>query len=520
MLFTEYELWPPEEMDMYGISEVPEQVYNSALACGKKHLRRVPETLTAAMYIDANHENYDKAYRARRTALASLAAAEYLERGGRFTEDIINGIWSICEESTWELPDGTGRLRDTSSARAELNSACTGALLAQTVHLFRKELPHAVKKRTAYEIRRRVTRPFAETKQRVSPEVCAQSLIACIFTEENEEMRKAAVDRALELLDTFLDEYASGNLKAENEQSLYNNAAFVFDILEMLYNATDRKFEIYSDERARACADFIYKVHLGSDGFSEKATEEDGARIYLFGKRMDSKALMDFGASEFISIEDKSLPDSCNMFHKLYSIKFASEIIRYGDNFDGQECGYVDAMDIFVKKTKGFSVAVKGGASAAGNFMAYMDSEPYVVDLEKSHNLPIVNGFAQFTNTKGAKTEKLENGLALDLSATYPKEAGVISWLRSVEAEEKYIIITDDYEVSKPSDLRIILLMRNKPILSGDRILVGDGSIVWDGEMALRVELVKSKAYDYVYRLVFHIKSDDLKGRVRIALKK
>lgn len=520
MLFTEYELWPPEGMDMYEISDVPEYVYKAACDNAARCLNYDWGILTAAMYTDARHEKYDDMYRARRTALASLALAEYLERKGHYTEDIINGIWCICEESTWELPDGTGRLRDIAVTKTDINAARTAALLAQTVFLFKKELPQAVKKRVAYEVKMRVTKLFSESKQHILPELCAHCLIACLFTEEEEDFRRSIVDKVLELLDVYFGEYADGRVRAKNEQSLYSRTAFIFDILEMLYNATDRKFEVFSEEKAKLCADFIYKVHLGSDGFSEKATDADGARIYMFGKRMDHKQLMDFGASEFIAIPDKTLPDSYNLFHKLYSVKFASEIMRYGDNFDGQECGYIDAMDIFVKKTKDFSVAVKGGANAAGNFMIYLDSEPYVVDLEKSHNLPVINGFSQFTNTKNVKTDKLENGLALDLSATYPKEAGVVSWLRSVEAEEKYVVITDDYELSKLEDLRIILLMKNKPILSGDRILVGDGSIVWDGDMALRVELVKSKTYDYVYRLIFHIKSSELKNRVRIALRK
>ena len=520
MLFTDYELWPPGEMNMYDMSEVPEYIYKAAYEGGNRYINNDWGVLTASLYTDANHEKYDEAYRKRRIALASLALAEYLERKGHFIEDIINGIWCICEESTWELPDGTGRLRDTSVLRTDVNTARTAALLAQTLHLFRKELPQPVKKRAAHEIKIRSTAPFAETKQHISSELCAQSLIACIFTEEDEACRRQIIEKVLTLLEEYFGEYTGGSVKVRNEQSLYSRTAYVFDILEMLYNATDRKFEIYSEDKAKLCADFIYKAYLGSDGFSEKAIDEDGARIYMFGKRLDHKQLMDFGASEFIAVSDKTLPGSFNLFHKLYSVKFASEIMHYGDNFDGQECGYIDAMDLFVKKTKDFSVAVKGGANAAGNFMAYLDNEPYVVDLEKSHNLPVINGFSQFTNTKGVKREKLENGLALDLSGTYPKEAGVVSWLRSVEAEEKFVVITDDYELSKLDDLRIILLMRNKPILSGDRILVGNGSIVWDGDMALRVELVKSKTYDYVYRLIFHIKSNELKGRVRIALRK
>lgn len=519
MLFTEYELWPPEGMDMYKLSEIPEEVYRTVCLNGQKYMQTVPPVLTASMYTDTDREKYRGAYLKRRLALSSLAAAEYTEHSAKFTEDIINLIWCICEESTWELPDGTGQLRDASTVRADINSARTAALLAQTSHIFRRTLPLRVKKRVAFEINRRSTVPFLDSKQHISTELCAQSLIACLFTEEDEALRGKFTDKVLELTDTYLDEYSAGTARAENEQSLYSDTAYIFDILEMLYNATDRKFEVYSDERVRRCAEYLCKVHLGG-AFSEKSAEQDGARIYIVGKRMDNKQLTDFGASRFISLADKTLPESFNLFHKLYSVKFASEIIGYGDNFDGQECGYIDAMDIFIKKTKDFSVAIKGGANAAGNFMAYLNGEPYVVDLEKSHNLPIINGFSQFTDTKKVKLEKLDNGLITDLTETYPKDAGVVSWLRSIEAEEKYIIITDDYELTEAEDIRIILLTKNKPILSDDRILVGDGAIVWDGEMALRAELVKSKTYDYVYRLIFHIKNSEPKGRIRIALKK
>lgn len=519
MLFTEYELWPQNELDLFTLKEVPESLYKEAVDEGKKYLNNDWGVLTASMYTDSHSNAFKDMYRERRTALASLAVAEFAERKGRFLSDIIDGIWCICEESTWILPDGTGNLRDTENARFDVNAARTAQLLTLSVHLFRKELPLSVKKRMVFEVQRRVLEPFRDAKQ-LTPENVAHTLAACMFAEPNEEKRKEVVDKALAAIDIFLGEYTENGIKAKSEQSLYHWSAYIFDILELLYNVTDQKFTVYSDEKIKFVADSIYKSHIGSDGFSESVTEDDGARAYLFGKRMDYKKLMDFGATEFLKIERKCLPESTNLFHKLYSIKFASEIMQYGDNFDEQECGYIESMDLFVKKTKDFSVAVKGGNSSAGNFMAYLENEPYVVDLEKSHNLPVINGFTQFSNTKNAIVEKMENGLTIDLSRTYPKDAGVISWIRSVEAEEKYVIITDDYELEKNDDLRIIMIMKNKPILSGDRILIGDGSIVWDGNLALRVELVKSKSYDYVYRLVFHVKDTETKGRVRIAIKK
>ncbi len=519
MLFSDYELWQRNDLDLFDFKEVPENLYKSALADGSKYLNNDWGVLTAAMYTDAQHGAFTELYRKRRIALCSLVLAEYAERKGRFFADIQNGIWCICEESTWQLPDNTATLRDIENPRFDINSARTASLLALSVHLFRKELPLEVKKRTLYEIRKRVLIPFADARQ-LSPENIAHTLLAYMFAEPDEEKRRMAVDKTLAALEVFLGDYSQNGAKAKNEQSLYRWTAYIFDILEILYNVTDQKFTVFSDKRVMFAAESIYKTHLGSDGFSERSQESDGARVYLFGKRMDYKKLMDFGASEFLKIEEKTLPESTNLFHKLYSLKYASEITSYGDNFDGSECGYIDSMELFVKKTKDFSVAVKGGASAAGNFMAYLENEPYVVDLEKSHNLPVVNGFVQFSNTKNAEVKELENGISVELSRTYPKEAGIISWKRTVEAEEKYIIITDEYDLEKNEDLRLVMIMKDKPILSDDRILIGGGSIVWDGSLALRAELVKSKAYDYVYRLIFHIKDEKNRGKIRIALKK
>lgn len=514
MLFTEYELWQKGELNLFDIKEVPENVYNEAISEAEKYLNNNWGVFTASMYADKQTEKYISLYKKRRQALASLALAEHLERKGRFLSDIINGIWAICEETTWQLPDGSGNLRDVQNPRFDTNSCRTAALLAQATHLFRKEMPVSVKKRMLYEVRTRVMNLFFDAKQ-LTPENTAYTLEACMFAEPDEDKRRQVVDKTLNCIEFFLCEYTKEGIRAKSEQSLYVWSAFIFDILEILYNVTDQKFSVYSETKAKYAAESIYKAHIGSDGFSERACD-----IYLFGSRMDYKKLMDFGASEFLKIEQKSLPESTNLFHKLYSVKFASEIIEYGDNFDDQECGYIDSMDIFVKKTKDFSVAVKGGSSSAGNFMVYLDNEPYVVDLEKSHNLPVINGFTQFSITKKSVREVLKNGLNIDLSETYPKEAGVISWKRKVESEEKYVIISDEYELLKNDEIKIIMLMKEKPILSGDRILIGDASIFWDGNLALRMELVKSKHYDYIYRLVFVVKDMALSGRIRIAIKK
>lgn len=518
MLFSEYELWPMTELDIFTMGEVPEDVMEAAINEGNKHLSCQWPILSAEMFTDQHGSIYKEESRKRRIALSSLALAEFLEKKGRFMTDIINGIWAICEESSWNMPDNTGLLKDCENPKFDTPSSKTAALLSTCLSLFRKEFPQAVSRRIALEVRKRCILPFLEAKN-YTPENVSYAFISCIFTDENEDRRRMIADKVIELLEGFLQDYQSDSNKAKSEQSLYIWSAYLFDILEMLYCSTDNKLAIFSEEKIMLAAKSIYKSYLGGGGFSEKSTDRDGARIYLFGKRMDYRKLMDFGASEFIKNEDKILKDSVNLFHKLYSVGHASEIIDYGDNFDAEECGYIDSMDIFIRKTKGFSVAVKGGSLSAGNLMVYLDNEPYLVDLEKSHNLPVINGFTQFTNTKRASCVKLDNGLKIDLTETYPKEAGITKWVRSVEAEERYVIISDEYELTKNDDIKLILLMKDKPILSQDRIITGQGQILWDGNMSLRVELVKSKAYKYVYRLIFRVKNPENHGTVRLAFK-
>lgn len=518
MLFTEYELWPQEELDIFDIENVPDFIAKAAEADGSKYLNYNWQSLTAEMYTELGGQKYRDITKKRRQVLATIALCEHLEKKGRFITDIINGIWAICEESTWSMPDGNGYLRDINNPKFDTHTAKTAQLLATCHNIFRKELPLAVKKRITYEVEKRCTHTFLESKLH-TPEKTAAALIACLFTEAKEEKRRVITDRALELLDFFLEQFASDNFKAKNELNLYTWSAYIFDILEILYCSTDNKLSVFGGEDIMKVAKTIYKSYLGNGGFSEKSTEKDGARIYLFGKRMDFKKLMDFGASEFVKEEDKLLSESQNLFHKLYSVKHAAEILTYGDNFDAEESGYIDSMDLFIKKTKDFSVAVKGGAAYAGNFMVYLENEPYVIDLEKSHNLPIINGYSQFTNTKKASCVKLENGIKIDLSETYPKDSGIISWVRTVEAEEDYVIVTEDYQLERNDEVKLILLMKNKPILSEDRIISGNARILWDGNLALRVELVKSKTYGYIYRLVFYVKNEEPSGTIRLAFK-
>ena len=118
-----------------------------------------------------NRVAYEDLYFARRHALCALVTAECVEYKGRFMDDIVNGIFVLCEESGWQLPPHNSYQRDKTrlplpdSARPVLDLfACeTGALLSCVSYLLGQELEGIsplITARIQEELSRRIVTPY------------------------------------------------------------------------------------------------------------------------------------------------------------------------------------------------------------------------------------------------------------------------------------------------------------------------------------------------------------------------
>jgi hypothetical protein len=118
------------------------------IAAGEKYSGWQWPALPATRYMDYSRDGdrsrYETPYHARRNALADLVVAECVEGAGRFIDDIINGIWHICEETSWVVPahnqwDGArDPLPDAAKPAIDLFAGGTAGLLAWTHHLLRR----------------------------------------------------------------------------------------------------------------------------------------------------------------------------------------------------------------------------------------------------------------------------------------------------------------------------------------------------------------------------------------------
>ena len=101
----------------------------------------LPASLMLEYVRTGNRSNYEAVSFQKREQLFTLALAEAIEKKGRFTNAIADGVWSICEESFWGVPAhihlqkaGEG-LADVEDPIVDLFTAETATALALTDYL-------------------------------------------------------------------------------------------------------------------------------------------------------------------------------------------------------------------------------------------------------------------------------------------------------------------------------------------------------------------------------------------------
>jgi hypothetical protein len=106
----------------------------------------IPATKSLLFVRNGNRTEYQDISLKKRSVLGTLLLAEIYENKGRFIDQIIDGIWSICEESYWgihaHLPSGPQYkgLVDVRDPVVDLFAAETASLLAWTDYLIGKRL--------------------------------------------------------------------------------------------------------------------------------------------------------------------------------------------------------------------------------------------------------------------------------------------------------------------------------------------------------------------------------------------
>lgn len=412
-----------------------------------------------------NRERYDAASWKRRDALASLVISECIENKGRYMDDIINGIWCICEETFWGIPahgymmKREDPLPDTNDHVIELFSAETAALLAWTSYLLKTKLDQIstmVCDRIELEVKKRVLDPYInrdfwwmgfnqETMlNNWNPWCNSNCLSAFLLLEGDPVCREAAVKRVMKSLDCYLQRiHPDGGCEEGPKYWIYAGGALL-DCLELLYGVSDGDIDVYQDPKIKQIGRYIYKAFINDSYYVNFADSSAKVHIpaelvYRYGLRIKDNKLCGLGAMALKTKQEASTRfEFSSMFRLLPALFNYTEVERYnGESPFIQDAWFAGTQLMIAREqantSKGLYVAAKGGHNDEshnhndiGHFIVYCNGSPMIIDpgaltyTSKSffserytlwamqsdyHNLPNVNGVQQMDGKQYRATD-------------------------------------------------------------------------------------------------------------------
>ena len=513
---NDFHPFPQEPMAWAAL--LPDSMIRKFIGEGEGALRyefkAIPATLTLEFIRTGNRLRYEHASFDKRNALCALVLAEALEHKGRFLDKILDGVWSICEESYWGLPAHLGLqkagngLPDVEDPTVDLFTAETAAVMAWTDYFVGaglEKLSPLVRPRIYNEVNRRVLTPLKTAKYSYlgggddneklnnwAPWVMSNYLTAALLLEKDESKRIDAVQRAMHYTDQYIN--GLGEDGGCDEGPGYWSAAggCVFDVLDLLAEASHGKIDIYKAPVIRKMGAYIYKTHIAGRYYINVSDAPpqlipDGLMIFRAGQQMEDTTMMGFGswlchAYFYGWVSDYQF----NRSRILFDLVTLRECLRYAPREAAvRDCWFVDVQLMASRADKGLFVAAHGGHNAeshnhndVGDVTVYAAGQPVLIDVGSGtytartfsshrydlwfntsayHNLPVINGYQQKDGRQYAagavqyQAAKGSSSLTMDIAKAYPAEAGLTSWVRRVLADNKQgIVISDKYMLNKP----------------------------------------------------------------------
>jgi hypothetical protein len=456
-----------------------------------------------------NRSVFEGASFGRRNMLAILVTGEMFENKGRFTDDIVNGIWAICEESWWGVPahngywDNREPLPNLDDSYVDLFDAETGAILAWCHYLMKDKLEQIslfITKRITDELERRIIIPcmkndynwmgfHGESLNNWTPWICSNWLTVALLCDKNADRRAQAVYRAMQAVDNFMNPYPADGGCDEGPGYWGRAGASLFDCLELLYTASSGQIDIFDRPLVKNIANYIYKTHIADDYYVNFAdagavSHPDANLIYRYGEYLGDETMRQFGLYLAERYKVNERPARGSLGRILPALYVSRRLAGEGHAPLLRDVWFPELQVMIARSydrsAAGLYLAVKGGHNAeshnhndVGNFVVYADGKPVLIDVgvetytaktfgpqryeiwtmqSAYHNVPTVNGVQQMPGRRFAATDvscSSTNSRAvfsLDMTFAYPESAKLTSWKRTVTLNRRQKVdVEDDY---------------------------------------------------------------------------
>ncbi len=499
--------------------------------------------LPAMLYMEfarnGNRNRYEAPYFARRDALRDLLLGTLACGGDKYTERMIDLIWSICEETSWVIPAHnvshpyrlTGEALPDAFAddivEIDLFSAETAALLAWVYHYAKEKLDAVspvVCRRIEYEIDRRILKPFRRLEMRWmtnfinnwTPWIVSNVLTCVAVFEKEWRERQMLVSISIDYLNRFAETY--GEDGGCNEGASYWRAAVatLFDAASILYDITGGTLDAFDSPLLFRMCEYFPDVCISPAerlffNFADcpRHVNEERKMLFRMGEKLGSEKLLCF-ASEYNPAAVYG--PSRRLYHVLAGLCEAMPEEKRAPVPQNRTAVYPD-LQLAVWRRGAFSLAVKGGHNREshnhndiGSFILYNGTTPVIIDagvgvysrdtfsekrytiwtMQSSfHNLPEIDGQMQLPGRqyRAEAFEADEKGVFISYKNAYPHDMKASSVTRRIDIGENKITVCDNVEGA--SSVFFHLMTAEKPLAIDGGVTVGGCKILFCGDYTI-----------------------------------
>lgn len=420
----------------------------------------------------------------------------------------------------------------------DLGDGMTTALISWTYFLLGNQLEKVtpvLPDRIRYELERRVIHPYLERNdfwwmgfrdQRVNnwnPWVNQNVLLTALLTEEDPGRLDSTVYKTMRSVDNFINQYPADGGCDEGPAYWSHAGGELITYLELLRTSTHGKINLTDRPLICDIGKYIYKVNIDKDAFVDFADSHpyltpSVSSIFEFGESCGDDTMKQFAAyfaKEHGDAADEFLRDKENLQSFVNYLQIYPEIKNTPPHQPLMKSAWFPDLQVLTVRSqagsaKGLFMAAKGGTNGeshnhndVGNFILYANGQPMIIDIGVGtytretfskdrykiftmqsawHNLPTINGMMQHEGIQyrasDVRFSENKDGirLSMNLAGTYPKEAGVSSWFRSMDFKGNEMVLQEKYELEKYDSaftLSLITPVRNIQVLK-DRIIMKD----------------------------------------------
>jgi Heparinase II/III-like protein len=360
--------------------------------------------------------------------------------------------------------------------------------------------------------------------------------LACVlFIERDPQRRLDAVAKIMRSLDRFIDPYPTDGGCDEGPGYWMRAAGSLYECLELLEKATTGQVNVFGEPLIQEMGRFIYRVHIDASYYinfadASAVVTPEASLIYRYGQAIGDRDMTAFGAWAVQTTPDggaggwgRPIESPMRWLRSIFSAAESARAEAYAPQPRDvwlPEIQVMAARDQ-AQSAHGFYVAAKGGHNNEshnhndiGEFVVYLNGLPLLIDAgvetysrktfspqryelwtmqSAYHNLPSIDGLQQMPGEEFAARDvqytvvnEGETTFALDIAGTYPPEAGLNRWRRTIRLNRgQSVTVVDTYELDHtPGSVTLSLLTASTVSLDTAGIIRLSAAGLPDGRVA------------------------------------